>query len=155
MWHTHRQTHRCRNWYSDAWKKGVGLSGLITGEQVCQYLPTTISAKTSSLELKRVGFGKLPVTEHTLWKCASGVVLGKPNTVIFVLLVHSIKIPLCASHIIVVISVCITSQYDLVQQLLWHSLWRAGSWLIEQPRWSWLNYKSHLQLSMTTTTSGN
>lgn len=34
-------------------------------------------------------FGKLPVDEHAWWNCASGVVLGQPNTVIFVLLVHN------------------------------------------------------------------
>lgn len=28
-----------------------------------------------------------------------------------------------------------------MQQLLWHSLWQAQSWLTAQPRWSWLNYK--------------
>lgn len=53
--------------------------------------------------------------EGWAWKdtidCVAAL-LGKPNRVIFVLLVHNIKIPLYASH-----SIAVTSEYDLVQQL--------------------------------------
>lgn len=48
------------------------------------------------------------------------------------------NIIVCSSH--QRCGLCRTLECDVVQQLLWQSLWRSLSWCTPQPKWSWFNY---------------
>ncbi len=103
---------------TDTWKQGVGLTGLITGEQVCQCLPTHCLCQN-----------KQPWTsEGWAWKATSdwthfmelylwdGLGPTQHSHLCFVGAQHKNTI-VCESHYYC--SLCATSEYDLVQQLLW------------------------------------
>lgn len=150
---TNTQTHRDKDTeivILTLWRR---LLLFLVWLQVSRFCRNTVLLPTQAIfnSQRRDGFGKLPVDEHAWWNCA----LAQPNTVIFVLLVHNITCSTMVCYSWYFCRLCATSNDDLVQQLLWHGLWRAQSWLTAQPRWSWFNYRSYLQSSMTITASGN